>query len=79
MSAQPILLDNISMNSIENAQSSHLKERLLADIGGTNARFALLSPEGEVHNQLVLPCAEHADIVSAIKMYLSEIGNPTIR
>ena len=78
MSAQPISLDNISMNSTENAQNTHQQERLLADIGGTNARFALLSPEGEVHNQLVLPCAEHADIVSAIKMYLSEIGNPTV-
>jgi glucokinase len=78
MSAQPILLDNTGMNSTDNSQDSYQKERLLADIGGTNARFALLSPNGEVHKQLVLPCAEHADIVSAIKMYLSEIGNPTI-
>lgn len=78
MSAQPILLDNTGMNSTDNSQDSYQKERLLADIGGTNARFALLSPNDEVHKQLVLPCAEHADIVSAITTYLSEIGNPPI-
>ena len=78
MSAQPILLDNTGMNSTDNKLDSSKKERLLADIGGTNARFALLSPEGEVHQQRVLPCAEHEDIVSAIKTYLAEIGNPPI-
>ena len=78
MSAQPNLLDNNGMNSTDTALDSHNKERLLADIGGTNARFALLSPQGEVHQQLVLPCADYADIVSAITTYLNQIGNPPI-
>ena len=53
-------------------------ERLIADIGGTNARFALLSITGEVHSQIVLPCADYPDIVSAIREYLSQVDNPQI-
>ena len=78
MSAQPFSLDNMDMNStdIKTTLSGH--ERLIADIGGTNARFALLSPSGDVHQQIVLPCADYPDIVSAIKEYLSQVGNPKI-
>ena len=78
MSAQSLLLDNTGMD-ITTTSTTTKNERLLADIGGTNARFALLSPEGDVHKQIVLPCANHDDIVSAIKEYLSEIGNPPIQ
>ena len=78
MSAQPLPLNNIDMNSLGTKQCTSIPERLIADIGGTNARFALLSPKGVVHQQIVLPCADYPDIVSAVKAYLSQIGNPHI-
>jgi glucokinase len=47
--------------------------RLIADIGGTNARFALL--EGSQHrDEIVLRCADYPDIVSAIEYYLDKVG-----
>lgn len=47
--------------------------RLIADIGGTNARFALVSA-GDVQDEKVLACASHPDIFSAIEHYLSSVG-----
>ena len=52
--------------------------RLIADIGGTNARFALFSKEQGVHRQMVLPCAEYDEITAAIDAYLQSIGEPDI-
>jgi glucokinase len=46
---------------------------LIADIGGTNARFALL--DGRTwHDEIVLRCADYPDIVSAIEDYLQKVG-----
>ncbi len=47
--------------------------RLIADVGGTNARFALL--EGQEHrDEIVLKCADYPDFVSAVEHYLKEVG-----
>ena len=47
--------------------------RLIADIGGTNARFALL--EGRTwRDEKVLACADYPDIVSAVESYLASVG-----
>lgn len=46
--------------------------RLIADIGGTNARFALLRGE-ERSDELVLACADYPDIVTAIEHYLKRV------
>ena len=47
--------------------------RLIADIGGTNARFALL--DGRVwRDEQVLACADYPDIVSAIEHYLESVS-----
>ena len=54
------------------------QHRLIADIGGTNARFALLDLAGNIHSQLTLPCAEQADFVSAVRAYLQQVGSPRI-
>lgn len=43
---------------------------LIADIGGTNARFALTGRD----NELSLTCADYPDIRDAIKDYYSRIG-----
>lgn len=53
--------------------------RLIADIGGTNARFALFSAARSVHSQIVLACADHADITAAIQCYLALVGHPKIK
>lgn len=47
--------------------------RLIADIGGTNARFALLKGD-DVDDEKVLPCAEHPTLVAAIEHYLESVG-----
>lgn len=49
--------------------------RLLADIGGTNARFAWQTSAGESINDLViLPCAGYASLADAIRHYLGVMG-----
>ena len=45
--------------------------RLLADIGGTNARFALETAPGQVENIEVLPCASHLTLAHALNAYLA--------
>jgi glucokinase len=47
--------------------------RLIADIGGTNARFALAEPGG-IAEVLVLPVADHASFGEALDVYLAELG-----
>ncbi|CAG9215026.1 Glucokinase / Putative HTH-type transcriptional regulator [Paraburkholderia sabiae] len=46
--------------------------RLLADIGGTNARFALETGPGEITQVLVYPCAEYPGVADVIKKYLKD-------
>jgi len=45
--------------------------KLLADIGGTNARFALYE-EGQTHSERVLACADYVDVGTAVRSYLNE-------
>lgn len=47
--------------------------RLIADVGGTNARFALLDGN-DPRDELVLPCADYPDFVAAAEHYLSQVG-----
>jgi glucokinase len=49
--------------------------RLIADIGGTNARFGLID-DGRRRDELVLACADYPDIVSAVEHYLRTVGGP---
>ena len=47
--------------------------RLLADIGGTNARFAMLYAGRSMPSEVaVLPCNEHASLLDAICGYLAQ-------
>lgn len=49
--------------------------RLLADIGGTNARFAWQSaPGAPITDVTVLPCADFPGLADAIQAYLAGIG-----
>jgi glucokinase len=51
---------------------------LVADIGGTNARFCLATGPAEFTAALTLPCAEYASLSDAIRDYLSRVGAPEI-
>jgi glucokinase len=51
--------------------SFHGSPRLLADIGGTNARFALELGPGRIELIDVLPCAGHATLADAVRAYLA--------
>lgn len=66
-------------SALREASSASASVRLIADIGGTNARFALFSAEQGVHRQMVLACTDHADITQAIRCYLASVGNPEIQ
>lgn len=46
---------------------------LIADIGGTNARFALADADG-YHDEKILACDDYPNIDDAISVYLKEIG-----
>ena len=55
--------------------SSGLREapRLIADIGGTNARFALIEGD-DTRDERVLACAAWPDLFSAVEHYLDSVG-----
>lgn len=48
--------------------------RLLADIGGTYARFALETGLGEFTQMASLRCADHADFHAAVRAYLQGLS-----
>ena len=53
------------------APQRHASPRLLADIGGTNARFALELGPGRIAHIEVLACASHATLGDALRAYLA--------
>lgn len=54
--------------------------RLVGDIGGTNARFALVADgSGQPEQEQVVRCAEFKGLEQAIRRYLADHGNPVIR
>ena len=55
------------------------RPRLLADIGGTNARFALETAPQQFEHTEVFACADYDTIVDAAKTYLAQAGNPDVR
>ena len=46
--------------------------RLIGDIGGTNARFALAEPDGSLRDERHLLVRDHPDLASAAETYLGE-------
>ncbi len=52
--------------------------RLLADIGGTNARFAL-HREGRIEHVRVLRCADFPGLADAVRRYLRDAGVDGVR
>ncbi len=52
------------------------RPRLVADIGGTNARFALAGADGQPYRERVLAASDYPDIVTAITAYLESVAEP---
>ncbi|HVY08262.1 MAG TPA: glucokinase [Burkholderiales bacterium] len=54
--------------------------RMVVDIGGTNARFAL-GPPGSLdpRDEKTVRCADYASLEAAARDYLASLGNPTVR
>ena len=53
--------------------------RLLADIGGTNARFALLAAGASLpERERTLLCGDYAGLVEAVRAYLAMVGVPAV-
>lgn len=51
---------------------------LVADIGGTHARFALMAPGGrEIVSPIVLPCADYPGLAEAAQTYLAKAAPQT--
>jgi glucokinase len=47
---------------------------LIADIGGTNARFALVTADGQIQAERILSGADYPDLIQAASAYLQEIA-----
>jgi glucokinase len=56
----------------EQARPRHASPRLLADIGGTNARFALELGPGQIAHIEVLACAGYPTLGDAMRAYLAQ-------
>ena len=65
----------LPVNPSLNFDNRPAQARLVADVGGTNARFAWQAGPGQplAHVQ-VLPCAEHVTLQSAMRAYLAALG-----
>src|SRR5215469_9831790 len=48
--------------------------RLLGDVGGTNARFAVYEDDGRARSVRVIPVDDHATLREAIEAYLTAEG-----
>jgi glucokinase len=53
--------------------SAHDRPRLLADIGGTYARFAVETSPGQFEHQASLRCADHANFHAAVTAYMANL------
>lgn len=49
---------------------------LIADIGGTNARFALVDANRQLYAEHILACADFPNLTAAAEAYLSKVGGP---
>ena len=54
------------------------KIRLIGDIGGTNARFAL-NTDDRIHDEMELTCADFPTFTDAVELYLSKVTSAVTR
>ena len=59
---------------------THTFPRLVGDVGGTNARFAVIAaPGAPVTDALTLPCADYPTLQAAMLRYIEGLGRPAPR
>lgn len=66
------------MNNVVIESHNTTNDRLIGDVGGTNARFALLSANGSIHSNHTLVSGEYPNITQAIRAYLAMVGSPMV-
>lgn len=65
------------MSSMQTKQAQY--PRLVADIGGTNARFALETAPMLIEKAAVLPCKDYDTIIDAARTYLKQSGEADVK
>jgi glucokinase len=65
------MTDDMTVTAGSNAMHDSTRPRLLADIGGTHARFALETGTGQLEAIAVLPCNAYPSLQDAMRAYLS--------
>ena len=68
----------VTKNKPVTNQPSTSWPRMVADIGGTNARFALEVAPQQIEQAEVLPCHDYDTIIDAAREFLKRVGNPKI-
>ena len=63
----------VKSNAVPGASQYADGPRLLADIGGTHARFALETGPGEIFQVQEYPCADYPGIAEVIRKYLHDM------
>ena len=58
--------------------ASDRPRRLVGDIGGTNARFALLDATGEPEAPTTYPTGSYPGLVAAVRAFVAERGSPRL-
>jgi glucokinase len=71
MTVAPASFDLQPSSASLSPMPGYTSPRLLADIGGTNARFALELGPGRIAHIEVLACASHATLGEALRAYLA--------
>lgn len=66
------------LDSINTSEPATTNQKVIADIGGTYARFALLNSNGSIQSEHVLNAIDYTDFIAAYKDYLTLIDTPKI-
>jgi glucokinase len=67
------------MTPMNDTHTPAITARLLGDIGGTNARFALVhAGSDQITQEMTLPTGHYADLASASQAYVSQVGQPVV-
>ena len=55
---------------LKSLNNTVITQKVIADIGGTNARFAILNGNGNIQDEIVLQVSDHPNFIAAFNAYL---------